>query len=71
MAGVVQTRACCRLVRDASRWFPGLRSRAAYHHEHSKARSTNLHKYVGQALEEGNVASDHRCNGDCWVEVAA
>lgn len=41
----------------------------AYHHEHSKAGSTNLHKDVGQAFQHGYVASDHCCNGDCWIEV--
>ena len=48
-----------------------LEIKAAYHHEHSKAGSTNLHENVGQAFKKGYVASDHRCDGDCWIEMAA
>lgn len=43
----------------------------AYHHEHSKAGSANLHKDVRQAFQHGYVAGDHCCDGDCWIEVAS
>lgn len=65
---------CCKCWRDAGICFVSqgaTQKEPAYHHEHPKAGSTNLHKNIGQAFQNGYVAGDHCRNGDCWIEVAS